>query len=108
MKTLEDVILQSSAKELEIAVGVIAYNLSFKFQDGNFSEFVKVLNPIARRLISHRNTLVSDKIKLADDIPVGLVSSALSRIGIEITKDEILKFKSTNLGKVIYNIIEKV
>lgn len=105
MKTLEDVILESSARELEIAVGVITYNLSFKFQDGRFSEFVKVLNPIAKRIISHRNTLVVDKLKIYEDIPLGLVHSV---VGLNLNKDEILKFKSTTLGEIIYRIIDGV
>ena len=105
MKTLEEIILKSSVKELEIALATITYNLSFKFQDGKFSDFVRALNPVAIRLINHRNTLVSDNLKIDENIPLGLVNSIL---GFNVNKNEMLKFKSTKLGEIIYNIIEGV
>jgi hypothetical protein len=105
MKTLENVILESSVRELEIAVGVITYNLSSKFQDDRFSEFVKVLSPIAKRIIRHRNILVVDKLKIYEDMPLGLVHTV---VGLNFNKDEILKFKSTTLGVLIHKIIDEV
>lgn len=105
MKTLEEVILESSVKELEVALVTITYNLSFQFQNGKFSEFVKVLNPIAKRIINHRNTLVVDKLKIYEDIPLGLVHSV---VGLNVNKDEMIQFKSTTLGEIIHGIIEGV
>jgi hypothetical protein len=105
MKTLEDVILKSSVKELEVALVTITYNLSFQFQNSKFSEFVKVLNPIGKRIISHRNTLVVDKLRIYEDTPFGLIHSIA---GLNVNKDDMIQFKSTTLGKVIYGIIEGV
>jgi hypothetical protein len=105
MKTLEEVILESSVKELEVALVTITYNLSFQFQNGKFSEFVKVLNPIAKRIINHRNTLVVDKLRIYEDIPLGLVHSV---VGLNVNKDEMIQFKSTTLGEIIHGIIEGV
>ena len=105
MKTLEDAILASTVKDIDTALVVISTRLSWAFQKETFSNGTRVLEPIARRLLTHRNTLTNIKLSIDDKIPLGLIPSILR---ISTTAKDYAEFSETTLGSVVKPIIDEV
>jgi hypothetical protein len=105
MKTLEDAILASTVKDIDTALVVISTRLSWAFQKETFSNGTRVLEPIARRLLSHRNSLTNFKLSIDDKIPLGLLPSSL-RLSTTATDNQ--NFSETGLGIIVIPIINEV
>jgi hypothetical protein len=105
MKTLENAILASTVKDIDTALVVISTRLSWAFQKETFSNGTRVLEPIARRLLTHRNTLTNIKLSIDDKIPLGLIPSILR---INTTATDYQNFAETGLGSIIIPIINEV
>jgi hypothetical protein len=104
MKTLENAILASTVKDIDTALVVISTRLSWAFQKETFSNGTRVLEPIARRLLTHRNTLTNIKLSIDDKIPLGLIPSILR---INTTAKDYEKFSETTLGSIVNPIIDE-
>jgi len=105
MKTLEDAILASTVKDIDTALVVISTRLSWAFQKETFSNGTRVLEPIARRLLTHRNSLTNLKLSIDEKIPLGLVPSILR---ISTTAKDYSEFSETALGSIVKPIIDEV
>jgi hypothetical protein len=105
MKNLEDAIISSTVKDIDTALVMISTRLSWAFQKETFSKGTKVLEPIARRLLSHRNSLTNLKLSIDDKIPLGLLPSYLR---LSTTATDYQNFAETVLGSIIIPIINEV